>query len=364
MKKININCPIGTTGYGITSLNIVKHLYSRNIDISLFLMSNNVELNFPDEKSLIQRLHQNTNNFDYSAPCLKIWHQNDLALKIGNGHYYAFPFFELDTLSKRDKHHLNYCDYIFVASEWAKNILLNNDITKPIYVAPLGVDQNIFSNLDKIKNKNDKYIFFHIGKWEKRKGHDFLINAFDKAFSINDNVELWLLPHNPFLNKEQESEWLQLVESATLKDKIKIYGRLPTQQHLAEFILRGDCGIFLSRAEGWNNEIPECMAMSKPIITTNYSAHTEYCNKNNAYLIDIDELEVANDNKWFFGNGKWAKLGERQLEQTIEYMRYVYNNHITTNEDGLKTANHYSWNNTCSIIDSTMMRNNSYANTK
>lgn len=365
MKKLNINCPIGSTGYGITSLNIVKNLHNRNIDISLFLIGNNIELNFPEERELIQKLHQNTNTFDYNAPCLKIWHQNDLALKVGNSHYYSFPFFELDTLSDKDKHHLNYCDYIFVASKWAKEILLNNNITKPIYVAPLGVDQAIFSltQNQNISIKNN-YVFFHIGKWEKRKSQDFLLKAFDNAFTINDNVELWLLPHNPFLTKETESEWFKLVDDCKLKDKIKIYNRLPTQHHLAQFIARGDCGIFLSRAEGWNNEIPECMALNKPIITTNYSAHTEYCDKNNSYLVDIDELETANDNVWFFGNGKWAKLGEKQLEQTVEYMRYVYKNNISTNPNGLKTANYYSWENTCSIIDNVMMRNNSYANTK
>jgi glycosyltransferase involved in cell wall biosynthesis len=364
MKKININCPIGTTGYGITSLNIVKNLYQKNIDISLFLIGNNIELNFPEEKTLIQQLHKNTESFDYNAPCLKIWHQNDLALKIGNGDYYTFPFFEIDTLSEKDKHHLNYCDHIFVASEWAKTILINNDIKKPIYVAPLGVDQNIFRiPEDKLRIK-DNYIFFHIGKWEKRKGQDFLIKAFESAFDINDKVELWLLPHNPFLTKEQEDEWFKLIENSKLKDKIKVYNRLPTQQHLAQFIFSCDCGVFLSRAEGWNNEIPECMALNKPIITTNYSAHTEYCDSNNSFLVDIDELELANDGKWFFGEGKWAKLAQKQLEQTVEYMKYVYSNNITTNEDGLKTANRYSWNNTCSIIDDIMMRNNSYANTK
>lgn len=363
MKKININCPIGTTGYGITSLNIVKHLYQKNIDISLFLIGNNIELNFPEEKTLIQKLHSNGGSFDYNAPCLKIWHQNDLALKIGNGDYYSFPFFEIDTLSEKDKHHLNYCDHIFVASEWAKNILIDNDIKKPIYVAPLGVDQNIFSIPDDQLRIKDNYIFFHIGKWEKRKGQDFLIKAFESAFNTNDNVELRLLPHNPFLTKEEESAWFKLIENCKLKDKIKVYNRLPTQQHLAKFIFSGDCGVFLSRAEGWNNEIPECMSLNKPIITTNYSAHTEYCNSNNSFLIDIDELEVANDGKWFFGEGKWAKLGQKQMEQTVEYMKYVYSNNITTNEDGLKTANHYSWNNTCSIIDNIMMRNNSYANT-
>lgn len=362
MKNLNINCPIGGTGYGITSYNIVRGLHNLNTNISLFPIGSNLECNNEEDSVLLRNLYKNNETFDYDAPCLKIWHQHDLASRIGKGHYYSFPFFEIDKLTNKEKHNLNYCDYIFVASEWAKQVLLQNNIHKPIYVAPLGVDTNIFKIPPKIRVKNNNYIFFHIGKWEKRKSQDFLIECFNRAFINEDDVELWLLPHNPFLNKDEESHWLDLVKNSPLKDKIKIYHRLPTQYHLAEFIFYGDCGVFLSRAEGWNNEIPECMALDKPIIATNYSAHTEYCNSLNSYLVNIDELEEANDGKWFFGEGKWAKLAQNQMDQTIEHMRYVYHNNIASNPNGMETAQKYSWNNTCSIIDSTLTRNYSYAN--
>lgn len=365
MKSININCPINGTGYGITSTNIVKSIASKDIDISLFPIGNQIDVNSPSDQQLIQKLLNKSSSFQYSAPCLKIWHQYDLASRIGNGHYYVFPFFEIDTLNPREIHHLNYADYIFVASSWGKEILQKNNVNKPIYVAPLGVDLEIFKNPLKIKIQNDKYIFFHIGKWEHRKSHDFLLKTFDAAFDENDNVELWMLPYNPFLNDKENQYWINLVESSKLKSKIKLFNRLQTQYDLAEFIYRADCGVFLSRAEGWNNEIIESMAMNKPVIVTNYSAHTEYCTSDNSYLVNIDELEVANDGKWFNGTGKWAKLGDNQLAQAVEHMRYVYNNRIDSNPNGVLTANNYTWDHTTKIILETFNRNNSYyANTK
>lgn len=365
-KKLNVNCPVGKTGYGITSLNITKTLSENfNVNVSLFPIGNNMELNNDKEKELFTQLLKNNHFFDKNAPCLKIWHQHDLSLRIGKGHFYTFPFFEIDTLNSLERHHLNSCDYIFTASKWSKEILINNDIKVPIYVAPLGVDMEVFASPAKIKMDNGNYIFSHVGKWEHRKSHDFLLSAFEKAFDVNDNVELWLLPHNMFLNEQEENQWLALVENNNLKDKIKIFNRLPTQYHLAEFIYYSDCGVFLSRAEGWNNEILEFMALNKPVITTNYSAHTEYCDTNNSYLVDIKELEIANDGKWFFGQGKWAKLGDNEMEQTVLHMRNVYNNNIKDNPSGLETAKKYSWNNTSNIIDQTLLRNNSYhANTQ
>ena len=359
-KKLNLNCPIGKTGYGITSLNILKNLYGMDVEISLFPMGGNqVELNSDNEKIILQKVFQNAEHFDCNSPCLKIWHQFDLASRIGSGHYYSFPFFEVDRLKPLEKVHLNSCDGIFVASKWAKQILQDNGVTKPIYVAPLAVDLDVFKQPIKIKIDNT-YKFFHIGKWEHRKGHDFLIQAFNAAFNEDDNVELWLLPHNMFLNQQEEKYWIDMAKNSKLGNKIQLFGRLPTQHHLSEFIFHGDCGIYLSRAEGWNNSILESMALNKPIITTNYSAHTEYCNNKNAYLVDITETEPANDGKWFHGEGNWAKLGQAQLDQTVDLMRFVYNNNIKTNPNGLITSKEFTWNKTASIIHQTLTRNNSY----
>lgn len=365
MKKLNVNCPINGTGYGITSKNIIKALDKLKVDISLFPIGQQVQIETQEEKDVIEKMLNNSNNFNRKSPCLKIWHQHDLATKVGDGDYYVFPFFEIDKLSTREVHHINSADYVFSASKWGKNILEANGVTAKINVVPLGVDLDIFKAPNKIKIENPNYIFFHIGKWEVRKSQDVLIQAFNAAFETTDNVELWMLPSNPFLQKEEEQKWIDLVTNSKLKDKIKIYNRLPTHYHLAEFIFNCDCGVFLSRAEGWNNEIPESMAMNKPIIATNYSAHTEYCNKDNSFLVDIDETEPANDGKWFHGNGNWAKIGDKQIEQTIEYMRYVYKNNIKSNPNGVETASKLSWNNTASIINKTLTRNKSYnANTE
>ena len=348
MKDLNLFCPINSTGYGITSLNIMKNL-SEHFNISYFPIGANIEVNSENDKNIVQISLKNSSKFDYDSPCLKIWHQHDLATRVGKGKYYVFPFFELDTFTDRETHHLQFPDIIFTASKWGESILRRNGISQPIYVVPLGVDTEIFKNPTKMKF-NNKYVFFHIGKWELRKGQDFLLKAFDNAFHHDDDVELWMLPHNPFLSEQETKTWLDLVENCKLKDKIKIFDKLPTQYHLAEFIYRADCGVFLSRAEGWNNEILEAMALNKPVITTFYSAHTEYCDDKNCLLVSVGETEPANDNKWFFGHGKWAKLGQDQMEQTINYMQFVYKNNIRSNEAGLETVKKYTWQNTAQII--------------
>jgi glycosyltransferase involved in cell wall biosynthesis len=317
-----------------------------------------LSLNSETDVSLVKEGLVNAQLFDYNAPTLKIWHPNDLSMRVGKGLFCSFPFFEIDKLTKVEQHHINSCDIVFTASEWGKQILLKNNITTNIQVAPLGVDTSVFKELQN-NNKQEKYVFINIGKWEKRKSHDIVLECFEKAFNSLDNVELWLVPFNPFLSEDENNYWYSLVENNKLKEKIKIFPRLPTQQNLNEVINLADCGIFVSRAEGWNNEILETMAVNKPIICTNYSAHTEYCNEKNSYLVDIDDLEPAIDNKWFYGQGNWAKIDIKVKNSIIDYMRFVYTNNIRNNPDGLNTAKKYSWNKTSEIISKTI-----YANTQ
>lgn len=362
-ESINLYCPIGHTGYGITSSNIASALHRMGIPVSLFPIGN-INTNSEEEKNLLTGLLNNSRKFNYYAPCLKIWHQFDLAPKVGNGKYYTYPFFELDKFASHEVHHLNFSDILFASSQWAKDVLLNNNVKKPIYIAPLAVDTNIFRCPPKIKIDSKPYTFFNIGKWEKRKSQEFIISAFNAAFSPSDNVQLRLIPQLETLNEETRKKIFAFIENCPLKDKIQLYSRLSTQYDLASYIWDGDCGLFLSRAEGWNNSILETMAINRPVIVTNYSAHTEYCTKDNSLLVDIDELEIADDGIWFHGQGNWAKLGQKQFDQTVEYMRYVYNNNIRFNPNGLETVKKYTWAKTAKIIYDTMTITGSfYANT-
>jgi Glycosyltransferase len=130
-----------------------------------------------------------------------------------------FPFFEIDKLHDFEIHGLNNTDGIFTASEWSKKVLEDNGVKQPVYVCPLGVDRSIFNDNDKIKVSKEKYVFLHVGKWEVRKGQDFLLEAFGRAFTTDDDVELWLVPHNPFLSPNETNQFLNLVNKNPLSEK-------------------------------------------------------------------------------------------------------------------------------------------------
>lgn len=345
--KINIVAPINQLGYGIAGLNLVKAL-SEEAEISLIPIQP-VDLGLESDIDTIKQCVINSKFIDFDAPCIKIWHQHDMTQFAGKGIRIGFPFFELDTFSSLEQHHLNSLDAIFVTSEWAKEVCIKNLAINAdkIFVVPLGVDNSLFKPCE--KQHSEKTIFFNCGKWEIRKGHDIIFQLFNDAFDNNDNVELWMMNHNPFLSQDEQEKWHSLYLNSKLGHKIKLLPRAKTQAEVYNIMSKIHCGIFPSRAEGWNLELLELMSCGKQVIATNYSAHTEFCNHDNCHLIDISETEKAFDGKWFFGNGNWAKITDKSKRQAIEHMQNIHsknqNQTLEINEAGIKTSDQFSWKN-------------------
>lgn len=281
--------------------------------------------------------------FHHDANCLRIYHQFSLAERIGRGKLIGFPIFELDKFNSRELHHLSYPDEICVCSKWAANII-KDQVKRESHVVPLGVNTEIFKPAE--PRSDSTYVFLNIGKWEYRKGHDLITKAFNYAFGQYDDVELWMMNHNPFLKPHQVQDWENLYKNTKLGDKIRFQTRVSTHHEVSKIMEQACCGLFPARAEGWNLELLEMMAVNRPVITTNYSAHTEFCNKDNSYLLEVTETEPAEDGIWFHKQGNWAKLTQNHIKALAEFMRHCYTKDIRTNQHGIETAKKFSWENT------------------
>lgn len=356
-KALNLNCPINNLSYGLVSYNILKEL-SKKIDVTLFPIGQ-VQSDEDKDQELLSKLWERNKSFNYRCPCLRIFHQFSMAESIGHGPRIGFPIFELDTFTDKEKQHLMSLDFIFVCSKWAKNIVecqLRCDKSF-VKVIPLGVDRNIFHEQVQPAQLNFQgTAFLNIGKWEIRKGHDLLLEAFCKTFDKNDDVILLMHCECPF-DKERTKQWMNYYKNSKLGDKIFfVEQRVSSQRNIASLIKSVDCCVFPSRAEGWCLPLLESMSVGKPVITTKWSGQTEFINKDNAMLIDIDEFEPAYDPPWFNGQcGNWAKFGQKQLDQLCGYMKNIHKSKQSRGESlfnlvGVDTSKQFSWENACNKV--------------
>lgn len=350
---INLISPINQLGYGQAGLNILKSLQQKD-SVGLWTMGQ-PQVTSQEDAQAVQKALLQAQTPDFNAPCLRIWHQHDMSQFVGRGTKIGFPFFELDEFNPTEKHHLNSLDLLFVTCDWAKDICIKNLELSPdqIHVVPLGVDAEIFKPSPVSTQKNT--IFFNCGKWEVRKGHDILCDIFNKAFDVTDNVELWLMTQNPFLTKEEDQEWKNLYKRSNLGFKVKFIERVEKHEEVYNIMSKVDCGIFPSRAEGWNLELLELLACGRHVIATNYSAHTQYCSNQNARLVNVTDKEFAYDGKWFHGKiGKWARIEQEQINEFAHHMKEIHNskqnNLLSANKDGINTAQTYTWDNCAATI--------------
>lgn len=340
----NFVAPINETSYGLVATNIISQLVKKKEKFGLFPINSE---NMTAANNLVADVRAAFQNHQFYplSPSVRLYHQFDLAMMPGKGTKIGFPIFELDTFNDIEKLHLGWLDKIFVCSKWASDVIRNNNIDVSTHVVPLGVDTEIF--FPNRVNISRPFRLINCGKFEIRKGHDILLELFESAFTVDDDVELVLMFDNIFYSPEEMNQCKEYYMNSKMgmAGKIKIIPRVKTQYELAQIFNTADCAIFPSRAEGWNLEALEAMACGLEVIITNYSAHTEFCNLNNSYLVDILEVEEAIDGKWFFGHGKWAKITQDVKEQFVNHMRTVYNN-FGFNSEGVKTAQHFSWENT------------------
>jgi glycosyltransferase involved in cell wall biosynthesis len=344
--NLNFTTPINQLGLGICGLNLLVEL-SKRIDVALFEIGPSTS---PVEHEwAIKAGRRHADEFDEKAPSLLLWHPNRMFGHAGRGIRAGLTFFEVDPLPLVAIHHLNSLDVVLVPDAWAEGICRRSGVHKPIRLVPLGVDRAIFHDrVQCTRTDQETTVFFTVGKFEYRKGHDILIDAFHRAFSPSDPVRLIMACENPFLGEEGNGAWIRRAKTGRLSSKIDVIRRYGSQVDLARLIASCDVGVFPSRAEGWGLPLLESLSMGKPVITTDYAAHTAFCTQENARLIPIDNLENADDGVFFRGGGgRWAELGDAQLEVLIDHMRFFHNQKQQgmpmRNEHGVATATQLTW---------------------
>jgi glycosyltransferase involved in cell wall biosynthesis len=342
--NISLNCGISMRSYGIVGFNLLRELVQQGHEVALFPIGGMEVLK--EHESLIKQSLDNQRSFDRYAPSVRVFHEWDVLTQPGRGPQIAFPFFELDKLPdeypRMTRTQLANVDKIIVASSWAKSIIEQGiPNCPPIEVVPLGIDSDVFYPAP----PNDgPYTFYVGGKFELRKSHDIICQVFSRVFTPKDNVRLRLMCDNPFLGEKGNKEWYDYYLNSPMGSKVEIVPWQNSPADVAEIMRSCDCGLFPSRAEGFNLPLLEFMSQNRPVITTAATAHTQFCNNLNSLLIEPSEYEDAYDGIWFDGkNGQWMSWTKKETDRLAELMSYVYNSNVRENPNGVMTGQKMQW---------------------
>lgn len=132
--------------------------------------------------------------------------------------------------------------------------------------------------LNAIFDENIK-VYINIGRYDYQKGHDKLIDAFEKTFKKNHNIFLILVcPHGPL-----KSKTINRVRNSIARENIVILGGMNNPYPLLAYC---DAFVLSSNYEGLGLVVYEALAVNTDVITVNLPETIQYLNNNEAIIVD------------------------------------------------------------------------------
>ena len=243
---------------------------------------------------------------------------------------------------------LDMVDRIWVPSQWARGVLGENGVApERVDVMPEGVDAVTFrpdgpviANIASLPG----FKFINVGKFEERKATGEMIKAFDDEFAGEKDVWFIVSCYNPF---DKKFDLRSAIRALNLRDPERLLFLPPVPTHGDVAKLYRSCDAFLgaSRSEGWGLCHMEAAACGLPLVTTNYSAPSEWA-AGHAYFLDYEMTRVQTP---FFvrrdgDQGEWAEPDWGQFRRV---MRDLVNNPDEAKQRGRAISDHvrrkYDW---------------------
>ena len=312
----------------------------------------------PEEQALYQTPHNH-------LTLVAVTEFGDLAASPGGGKNIVGIAFNLKIFDDGIPRLRDQFAYIAAGSEWCKDLFLKNGINA--VSAPQGIDQALFHSgfAEKIL-PDDRFLIYSGGKFEFRKGQDYVIRAVQHMQQKYRDVWLvaqwfnqWLFSYNGMslsdkvifnpatsLSNQEFSQEMSKIFADNGVDQNRVILAPNTPQTLAPILIREtDVGIFPNRIEGGTNlMLMEYMACGKPAIATAHTGHLDVvaddwalCLKNNS-PVHVTENHPPGFDSWY----------ESDLDELIAHLEWAYNNRDAARRLGLRSATEmkkFTWKN-------------------
>jgi glycosyltransferase involved in cell wall biosynthesis len=353
--RLLVNAPINALSFGNVSVNILRELHKKDIDLVFFPIGDKAELEAYDkiDLSFVKYLQSATNSryekINKDIPTLKLWHIFGSETRYSKNQS-LFTFHEVSEVTSIEKNLLNLQDRIFVSSNYTKNIFELNGVENITYV-PLGFDPD-FHITDKIYLE-DKIHFGLLGKFESRKNTARIIKAWLKLFGNNSKYQLSCAITNPFLDKAKfQNELLKTLEGKQYNN-LNFVPYMQTNSEVNDFLNSIDIDLGgLSGAEGWNLPSFNATALGKWSVVMNATAHKDWATSDNSILIEPSSLKDCYDDIFFkkgqaFNQGQFFNISDEEMENAIlKSVSYAKK----PNPEGLKLQKEFTYEKTVETI--------------
>ena len=353
--KLIVEAPINSLSFGNVSVNFLREMYKKQMDIALFPIGEQADLeafNKLDKdfvKWLQSTIDQRFTKLNREIPTLKLWHINGSERRT-TARQYLYTFYELDSPTEVEKSLVKLQNKTIFSSEYARKSfkLFDCDNTTSI---PLGFDTD-FHKVDKEYLK-DKVHFGLIGKFEKRKHTEKIIRAWAEKYGNNYKYQLSCLIVNPFMKGEQMNQVIQQTLGGKSYGNINFLPYLKTNSEVNDLLNAIQIDLSgCSGAEGWNLPSFNSTALGKWSIVLNCSSHKDWATEDNAIMLQPNGKELAADGM-FFSQGAPFNQGNIYTfdkDEFVAAMEKAESKIDTENTEGIKLQQKFTYEKTVDKI--------------
>jgi len=200
----------------------------------------------------------------------------------------------------------------WVPSNHSRQGLINAGITTTVFVLPHGVVSEGQAFQPRLPASD--FRFLSVATWEWRKCPDLVIRAFLDEFCGEDGTKLIM---------KTRSVKSELEKPAGFSNKVVIVDEYISRSSLLDLYRFCHAYIGVTRGEGWGLPITEAIVFGLPVIATEWSAPTEYLDKNLNLFVTIDGY-VRRPSTIDAEELTYVEPSYRSLRDNLRFMRENY----------------------------------------
>jgi len=285
--NIALELPLNRVSFGQVSTLILRTLFEQEQqgikhDIFLFPIGN-VDLGsqIVDEKFnqwIKEKIQNGLENYSREIPVFRLWHLNG-SLQSYSNKPNLLTFYELDEPTKVELNVAKNNSTLF-SSKYSCEIFRQFGI-ETNYL-PLAFDSYNFKAKNKQTHQDGRIVFNVCGKFEKRKHHEKIIQAWIKKFGNNPKYALQCAIYNPFLGRTtEECNANNHQVAAKIVNNLKPFnvGFFPLMNEnlvYNEFLNSADIILGLSGAEGFGLPEFQSIAIGKHAVLLQAHAYKDW----------------------------------------------------------------------------------------
>lgn len=356
MEKLIFNAPINGLSLGNVSINFLRQLYLKNIPTIIFPTGNQGDFEAFDkiDKNFVEWIKSCCTDrmatYKKSMPSLRNWHINGSENKLSDKQY-LYTYYEVDEPTREEINIVQNQEHVFFSSSEAMDCFKSRGCDNVSFV-PLAFDEDFFKT-DKEYLGKDVVHFGLIGKFERRKNTQAIIQLWLQKYGNNPKYQLSILVNNPFIPEESYKQIMNQTLYGRRWTNLNILPRLKTNSEVNDLINSIDIDLSgLSNGEGWNLPSFNATALGKWSIVSNCSSHKDWATEDNSILVNPVGKQECYDNFFFkkdgpFNQGKYYLLNQDVIIDGFERAEKLAKQ---PNINGEKLKEKFTYSNTVDSI--------------